>query len=82
MVWNAKLDDTLLSFGFYKCPSEPAIYSRCVDSNQLVVGVYVDDLMITGSCQDSIRQFKTKMSKVFSMSDIGLLRYYLGIEVL
>jgi hypothetical protein len=42
----------------------------------------VDDLMITGSCQDNIRQFKAKMSKVFSMSDIGLLRYYLGIEVL
>jgi hypothetical protein len=81
-AWNAKLDDTMLSFGFCKCPSEPAIYTRCVDSNQLVVGVYVDDLMITGSCQDSIRQFKAEMSKVFSISDLGLLRYYLGIEVL
>jgi hypothetical protein len=47
-----------------------------------VVGVYVDDLMITGSCQDNIRQLKAKMSKVFSMSDLGLLQYYLGIEVL
>jgi hypothetical protein len=27
-VWNAKLDDTLLSFGFSKCPSEPAIYTK------------------------------------------------------
>jgi hypothetical protein len=44
--------------------------------------VYVDDLMITGSCQGSIKQFKAEMSKVFSMSDLGLLRYYLGIEVL
>jgi hypothetical protein len=73
---------TLFSFGFCKCPSEPAIYTRCVDRNQLVVGVYVDDLMITGSCQDNIRQFKAKMSKVFCMSDLCLLRYYLGIEVL
>jgi hypothetical protein len=27
-AWNKKLDNTLVSFGFCKCPSEPAIYTR------------------------------------------------------
>jgi hypothetical protein len=47
----------------------------------LVVGVYVDDLIITGSDRDNIRSFKEEMASVFKMSDLGLLHYYLGIEV-
>jgi hypothetical protein len=48
---------------------------------QLVVGVYVDDLIITVSDLDNIRSFKEEMAAVFKMSDLGLLHYYLGIEV-
>jgi hypothetical protein len=46
-----------------------------------VVGVYVNDLIITGSDRDNIRLFKEEMAAVFKMSDIRLLPYYLGIEV-
>jgi hypothetical protein len=48
---------------------------------QLVVGVYVDDLIITGSDRDNIRPFKEEMATTFKMSDLSLLHYYLGIEV-
>ena len=47
----------------------------------LIVGVYVDDLIITGECIQDIDKFKSQMKKLFSMSDLGLLSYYLGIEV-
>ncbi|WVZ75577.1 hypothetical protein U9M48_023616 [Paspalum notatum var. saurae] len=45
------------------------------------VWVYVDDLIITGSEQQEIGRFKTEMAAKFKMSDLGLLSYYLGIEV-
>jgi hypothetical protein len=48
---------------------------------QLVVGVYVDDLIITGSDCNNIRSFKEEMVVAFKMSNLGLLHYYLGIEV-
>jgi hypothetical protein len=48
---------------------------------QVVVGVYVDDLIITGSDHDNIRSFKEEMATAFKMSDLGLLHYYLIIEV-
>jgi hypothetical protein len=48
---------------------------------QLVVEVYINDLIITGSDCDNIRSFKEEMVAAFKMSDIGLLHYYLGIEV-
>jgi hypothetical protein len=43
--------------------------------------VYVDDLIITEGSTREIEAFKNQMKKLFSMSDLGLLSYYLGIEV-
>lgn len=43
--------------------------------------VYVDDLLVTGSSLKAILEFKHEMSAKFEMSDLGLLTYYLGIEV-
>jgi hypothetical protein len=48
---------------------------------QLVIGVYIDDLIIIGSDRDNIRSFKEEMAAAFKMSEIGLLHYYLGIKV-
>jgi hypothetical protein len=41
----------------------------------------VDDLVVTGPDREDINIFKEEMTSVFQMSDLGLLRYYLGIEV-
>jgi hypothetical protein len=48
---------------------------------QLVVVVYIDDLIIGGSDRDNIRSFKEEMADAFKMSDLSLLHYYLSIEV-
>lgn len=48
----------------------------------LVVEVYVDDIMITGTSVLETNAFKTQMNKESEMSDMGLLSYYLGIEVM
>jgi hypothetical protein len=57
-AWNAKLDKTLVSLGFNKCPSEPALYKREKNGEALLVGVYVDDLVITGKSAAGILAFK------------------------
>jgi hypothetical protein len=44
------------------------------------VGVYVDDLIIMEESDQELNLFKNKM-KVFRMSDLRALSYYLGIEV-
>jgi len=47
-AWNAKLDESLCALGFERCPSEHAVYRRGTGGSLLIVGVYVDDLIITG----------------------------------
>lgn len=47
----------------------------------LIIGVYVDDVLVAGSNNSEIEKFKQQMNQKFEMSDLGLLSYYLGIEV-
>nr|GEU99414.1 ribonuclease H-like domain, reverse transcriptase, RNA-dependent DNA polymerase [Tanacetum cinerariifolium] len=77
---NIKLD-TLKSLDFKKCALEQAIYTKTSKDSTLLIGVYVDDLIITGTPKKEIDKFKAQMEEKFEMSDLGLLAYYLGIEV-
>ena len=47
----------------------------------LIVVLYVDDVIFTGNDDYLIENFKTVMKEEFEMTDMGLLRYFLGIEV-
>ncbi|GJX12203.1 ribonuclease H-like domain, reverse transcriptase, RNA-dependent DNA polymerase [Tanacetum coccineum] len=80
-AWNIKLDNTLKSLDFKKCALEQAIYTKKSKDSILLIGVYVDDLIITGTPKKEIDNFKAQMEEKFEMSDLGLLAYYLGIEV-
>lgn len=44
--------------------------------------MYVDDIIVTGSSEKQIQEFKVRMNTIFDMSDLGKLNYYLGIEVI
>jgi len=80
-AWNIKLDRSLKELGFIKCFSEQAVYKRGIGKTAIILGVYVDDLIVTGSEKQEIEMFKKQMTDKFEMSDLGLLSYYLGIEV-
>lgn len=80
-AWYAKLNRCLEELGFNRCPYEHAVYSKRVGGEVLIISVYVDDLLVTGTSKSVIEEFKAKMSGIFEMSDLGRLSYYLGIEV-
>ncbi|KAK1631316.1 hypothetical protein QYE76_005631 [Lolium multiflorum] len=72
-AWNAKIDDCLKSLAFELCPLEHTLYRRGGCDNFLMI--------ITGSDVDAIAKFKEQMHGMFRIRDLGLLSYYLGIEV-
>lgn len=80
-AWNACLDRYLKSLGFIRCAHEYSVYIKKNNGSLLIIGVYVDDLLVTGSCPKEVQSFKEDMSLKFEMSDLGPLTYYLGIEV-
>lgn len=57
------------------------MYKRSTRDSLLIVGVYVDDLFVTGTSEVEIQTFKQQMEGEFEMCDLGILSYYLGLEV-
>lgn len=57
------------------------MYIKRQGTESLLVGVYVDDLIVTGTKLLNIVKFKGEMKSEFDMSELGLLLYYLGLEV-
>jgi hypothetical protein len=72
---------SLHSLGLVRNNHEHAVYTRHTASQPLVIGVYVDDLLIIGPVDEDIAKFKQETKEQFHMNDLGLLTYYLGIEV-
>jgi hypothetical protein len=67
--------------GFRQSPYEAAIYRWGNGGNALLVGVYVDDLVITDTKDAEVAAFMEEMKATFHMSDLELLSFHLGIEV-
>eukprot|EP00253_Pinus_taeda_P010497 PITA_10497 len=80
-AWYSRIDSYLLENGFDKCKGEPTVYIKEKDGKLLIVVLYVDDVIFTGNDDYLIENFKTIMKEEFEMTDMGLLRYFLGIEV-
>jgi hypothetical protein len=80
-AWNAKLDSMLRRMGFEQSPHEAAVYRRGNGEDVLLVGVYVDNLVITGTKDAEVAAFKEEMKATFQMSDLGPISFYVGIEV-
>ena len=49
---------------------------------RIIIGVYVDDMIITRSNSHKIVEFKENMKQLFEMMDLGILSSYLGIEIM
>lgn len=52
-----------------------------LDANLIIVSVYVDDVLFTGSNGKLVDEFKVEMFKAFEMIDLGSLTYFLGMVV-
>ena len=78
-AWNKKIDSFLREKEFVKCTAEHGVYVRRSNGELLILCLYVDDLLITGSCKKEIEDFKHDLSEEFEMPDLGNLSYFLGI---
>jgi hypothetical protein len=81
-AWYAKIDHFFLNLGFKRCESYHNIYVLHDNGNTLIFVVYVDDLVIIGNNLDLLLKLKRQLVDTFDMIDLGLLHYFLGLQVL
>ncbi|RHN81694.1 putative RNA-directed DNA polymerase [Medicago truncatula] len=80
-AWNKKIDQVLIQIGFRKCSVEFGVYDQKLsDGGIVIICLYVDDLLITGSSISEIVKVKEKLKLEFEMTDLGELSFFLGME--
>ena len=80
-TWYTRINSVFAKLGFEKCPYEHTLYAKKNNNKILIVCLYMDDLIYTGSDSQMIEEFKKQMKHEFDMTDIGKMNYYLRIEV-
>eukprot|EP00253_Pinus_taeda_P018456 PITA_18456 len=81
-AWYAKMDSFLLESCFSRCYSDNTVYTKKVGNSLIILVLYVDDLILTGSDPNLINHVKSSLKKKFEMTDLGHLHYFLGLQVL
>jgi len=76
------MDSFLISFGFDRCHFYPAIYTQKKGTDLLILVLYVDDLILTGNSSSMIQSIQQALMRQFDMTDMRLLHYFLGLQVL
>ena len=79
--WNIRFDEAIRSYDFIKNEDEPYVYKKVSESAITFVVLYVDDILIIGNDVGMMTIVKIKLSKNFSMKDLGEASYILGIQI-
>uniref|UniRef100_A0AAV1T0F5 Reverse transcriptase Ty1/copia-type domain-containing protein n=1 Tax=Peronospora matthiolae TaxID=2874970 RepID=A0AAV1T0F5_9STRA len=80
-VWNETFDEFVCFIGFEVSAFDPCLYIKVVDGHCVLVLVYVDDVLVTGSSLELIAQTKADLKTRFEMTDSGKCTFVLGIEL-
>ena len=79
-VWYTKIDSYFTRLGFTKSEVDANLYHILVEGKFIIVFSYVDGLILT-SDEQLIRYCKEDLAREFEMKDIGVMHYFLGLEV-
>lgn len=80
-AWNKRIDSFFSRLKFIKCTVEHGVYVKGgMGEDMIIICLYVDDLLVTGSNLKEINEFKQIMEAEFEMTDLGKLSYFLGME--
>ena len=81
-AWFGKFSQAVKEFGMQKSKYDHSVFYRNSSSSIILLVVYMDDIVITGSDSKGISSLKSFLQSQFHTKDLGMLRYFLGIEVM
>jgi hypothetical protein len=75
-----RIDSFLTSLGFTKSKVDSNLYFKVMNDEPMILLMYMDDLFLTGE-ENLIIECKKKLGVEFEMKYLGLMHYFLGLEV-
>ena len=80
-AWFDKLKSALHSWNFENSKCDTSLFFKKTKSDITIMLIYVDDIIITGSNCEDVEEVVVKLSKTFSLKDLGDLNFFLRIQV-
>ena len=77
-----KFSQAVEEFGMQKSKSDHSVFYGNSSSSIILLVVYVDDIVITGSNFKGISSLKSFLQSQFHTNDLGMLRYFIGIQII
>ena len=74
------MEKFLTSLVFTKNKDNSKLYYKVEEGNSVIFILYVDDLFVTAE-DGLITYTKKKLASEFEMKDLGMMYYFLGMEV-
>ena len=78
-MWNRNIHLYLMSNGFKQSSVDHCIYTKHDGKDFIMLLLWVDDILIASSSKELLNAFKTLLKAKYKMSDLGVLRWFLGI---
>jgi hypothetical protein len=79
--WYERLTSLIISQGYHQSSSDYSFFTLNKQDSFTALLVYVDDIILAGNSLEEFDKIKTIMDSEFKIKDLGMLRYFLGIEV-
>ena len=81
-AWFGKFSQAVEEFGMQKSKSNHYIFYKNSSLGIILLVVHVDDIVIIESDSKGISYLKSFLHSQFHTKDLGMLRYFFGIEVM
>ena len=79
--WYSKFSNTLLKYGFKQSRADYSLFTKRFNNSFMALLVYVDDILIASNDIQPIDKLKVSLDQEFKLKDLGVLKYFLGLEV-
>ena len=80
-IWNQTIHDKLILAGLKQTDADPCIYTKHTKDDLILIGLYVDDILISTTYNSSLNWVKDILQLHFEMKDIGDAKFILGIQI-
>jgi len=80
-IWNKTMNAGMASLGFTRISCEYCLYFWETESGSILTGIHVDDFLMAVSSLLEASSFKTELSSIWEIKDLGEAKFCVGVAI-
>ncbi|CAL8119741.1 unnamed protein product [Prunus armeniaca] len=80
-AWFGRFTTAMKKFGYRQANTDHTLFIKHKAGKVTLLIISVDDMIVTGDDTVEIEELHKRLASEFEMKDLGILKYFLGVEV-